>query len=66
MNSWESNQLAVSRRCFLAQGGFGLGAAALASLLPGTASGIGHRQSVVGCQSCLTCALGRSGPSICS
>jgi hypothetical protein len=41
MNSWESNQLAVSRRCFLAQGGIGLGAAALASLLPGTASGIG-------------------------
>ncbi len=41
MNSWESNQLSVSRRCFLSQSSIGLGAAALASLLPGTASSIG-------------------------
>jgi hypothetical protein len=41
MNSWTSNQLEVSRRCFLAQGGLSLGAAALASLVPRTAHGAG-------------------------
>jgi hypothetical protein len=45
MNLWESNQLAVSRRCFLAQGGLGLGAAALASLLPESAHAIAQSQS---------------------
>ena len=39
MNLFDQHQQATSRRCFLGQSGLGLGAAALASLLPGAAQG---------------------------
>ncbi|MEX2308368.1 MAG: DUF1501 domain-containing protein [Pirellulales bacterium] len=48
MNLWEDNQLAASRRCFLGQSAMGLGAAALAALLPGSARGARQSSAVQG------------------
>jgi uncharacterized protein DUF1501 len=48
MTQCESDQLTLSRRCFLGQAGMGLGAAALATLLPESACGASQSASSSG------------------